>query len=127
MAGVCKIVSGDITSSYPLYLGYPTTNRCFQCSRGTTLALEEKQRFLTSRDVGGKERKEGEGKRGSTQGGCEEEEERATTISPHNRVTAAKEEERGVFATVEADRSAGHSNTEFPVWHFTKPFEQDGA
>lgn len=34
---------------------------------------------------------------------------------------------RSVFATVEADRSAGHSNTEFPVWHFTKPFEQDGA
>lgn len=34
---------------------------------------------------------------------------------------------RGVFATVGADRSAGHSNTEFPVWHFTEPFEQDGA
>lgn len=63
LAGVCKIVSGDITSSYPLYLGYPTTNRCFQCSRGTTLALEEKQRFLTSRGVGGKERK-GKGKEG---------------------------------------------------------------
>lgn len=33
----------------------------------------------------------------------------------------------GVFATVRADHSAGHSNTEFPVWHFTEPFEQDGA
>ena len=69
------------------------------------------------------------------------EEKRATTISPHNRVTAAEEvgrrsvlggrrsrgERPGVFATVKADRSAGHSNTEFPVWHFTKPFEQDGA
>lgn len=63
LAGVCKIVSGDITSSYPLYLGYPTTNWCFQCSRGTTLALEEKQRFLSSRGVGGKERK-GKGKEG---------------------------------------------------------------
>lgn len=61
LAGVCKIVSGDITSSYPLYLGYPTTNWCFQYSRGTTLALEEKQRFLSSRGVGGKERK-GKGK-----------------------------------------------------------------
>ncbi|KAI4494917.1 hypothetical protein M0804_001118 [Polistes exclamans] len=31
-----------------------------------------------------------------------------------------------VFATVNADRSTGHSNTEFlPVWHFTEPFEQD--
>lgn len=70
-------------------------------------------------------------KRTRTQG------ERATTISPHNRTAAERAAGRGgsgktkggggVFATVRADRSAGHSNTEFPVWHFTEPFEQDGA
>lgn len=62
--------------------------------------------------------------------------ERATTISPRNRGLRGRRRkrrrsggtgEKGVFATVKADRSAGHSNTEFPVWHFTKPFEQDGA
>lgn len=79
-------------------------------------ALEErKERGREKREYAGRMWRGGRGGEG------------ATTISPHNRVTAAKEEERGVFATVEADRSAGHSNTEFPVWHFTKPFEQDGA
>lgn len=116
---MCSLFPAD---SFPLFLAAPTdalSSPPHTPARMYSDTLEEK--CSLARPASGRTTAiAGDVKRtrGHTRG------ERATTISPHNRTVCGKGRRGrkrrgsrgggGVFATVGADRSAGHSNTRVP-------------